>query len=452
MTEPAVGAGFTRTLARWCADFDDAALTPAAVAWTQHCLLDWLAVAIAGTPDPLVRMLLDEFAPDGRRPDGCTLIGTGRRAAVHDAALVNGAAGHALDYDDVAPRMGGHPTAPIAPAAIAAAEAAGASGRDLIRAFVAGYEIACRIGDACIPSHYVKGFHATGTIGTFGAAAAVANLMRLDAGRSAHALGIAAAQAAGLKSMFGTMTKPLHAGKAAANGLIAARLAARGFTANEDAIECAQGFADTQVPEFRPPEGPIDTSAGFAVQTNLFKYHAACYLTHSTIEAVRALRAQHGLGLADLRSMRIAVPLTHRKVCDILEPKTGLNVKFSIRHLAALALDGRDTADLGLYTDATAASPAHAAARRLVELVPGDTGLMRAATVTITTTDGRELSATANVAVPATDLDAQWDRLVAKARAIVVPVVGAERFEALVGAVQALDSAPDLGALLAAAR
>src|SRR5262249_14371887 len=153
-----------------------------------------------------------------------------------------GAAAHALDYDDVNVAIPGHPSVAILPGLLALAERQRASGRDVSTAFVAGYETACRIGIALLPGHYHLGFHATGTIGSLGAAAACARLLGLSAMARAAALGIAATQAAGLKAQFGTMCKPFHAGKAAQNGLLAARLAARGFTSRDDILECAQGF------------------------------------------------------------------------------------------------------------------------------------------------------------------------------------------------------------------
>src|SRR5208282_5374636 len=168
-------------------------------------------------------------------------------------------------------------------------------GREVVAAFVAGYEIACRIGMALRPGHYNLGFHSTATVGSFGAAAACARLLGLDAETTATALGIAGTQAAGLKSQFGTMCKPLHAGKAAYHGLLAARLAARGFTARPDILECAQGFARTHSPDFNPERALATPPGGFHLRNNLFKYHAACYLTHAPIETARKLRAQHGV-------------------------------------------------------------------------------------------------------------------------------------------------------------
>ena len=164
------------------------------------------------------------------------------------------------------------------------------------------------------------------------------------------------------------MTKPLHAGKAAMNGLIAARLAARDFTARADAIEAAQGFAATQAPGFKAAAMRPDPKAPMAVEENLFKYHAACYLTHSPIEAIRELKRQHNIGPDDMKAMTVHVDPGHLKVCDIPEPKTGLEIKFSMRHLAGMALDGVDTAALGTYSDENANDPRYVAIRERIKL------------------------------------------------------------------------------------
>ena len=435
----------TRLLSEWIAGLRDEDLGERAATCASHALLDWLAVAIASRSEPLVQMLAEQYGGSGEQP--CTLLARGASARPQDAALINGAAGHALDFDDVASRMFGHPSVPVIPATLALAQAHKASGADLLRAIVIGHEVESRVGEMVGPSHYLHGFHATGTVGTLGAAAACASLLRLDAGRTAHALGLAATQAAGLKCMFGTMAKPLHAGKAAMNGLMAAQLAARGFTANPAAIECAQGFARTLAPVSRPL-APLDTQAGFAVEATLFKYHAACYLTHSAIEAIRLLRAQHGLTLDAMEAMTVTVAINHRGVCDIAEPDTGLALKFSLQQLATLALDGAATASLDLYTDATARDPRYAQARRRVQLVFVDAEDRNTAQVELLTRDGRRLHQSANVAVPATDLPAQWERLLAKAGAIATPVLGAARFAQMTAAVRTLRTAPSLQPLL----
>ncbi len=252
-------------------------------------------ISVAPLPERAIRwcgILLDEMAEAGGTAQA-SVIGHRVRLPALAAALVNGAAGHALDYDDVNLAMPGHPSVAILPGLLALAELKGSTGRELITAFVAGYETACRIGLALQPGHYALGFHSTATIGSFGAAAACARLLALDGEQTAMALGIAGTQGAGLKSQFGTMCKPFHAGKASQNGLMAARLALRGFSSRPDFLECEQGFAATHGPDFSPEAALATPANGFHLFANLFKYHAACYMTHAPIECARQVRHDH---------------------------------------------------------------------------------------------------------------------------------------------------------------
>src|SRR5579862_6491837 len=330
----------------------------------RQCLLDYLACAIAGAGDPLVSMLLDELTEAGGASQA-SVVAHGLRLPALSAALVNGAAGHALDYDDVNVAMPGHPSVAILPGLLALGEAKTSAGRDVVTAFVAGYETACRIGAALAPGHYDLGFHATATVGCLGAAAACARLLGLDAGKTAAALGIAGTQAAGLKSQFGTMCKPFHAGKAAQNGLLAARLAARGFSSRPDLIECAQGFAATHAPDFSPDKALAEPKQGFHIFNNLFKYHAACYMTHAPIECGRQLREQ-GIAPVEIAAVNLRLHHATDRVCNIPAPTDGLEAKFSLRQTVAMALSGVDTASLGAYSVATATDPALMALRERV--------------------------------------------------------------------------------------
>ena len=404
----------------------------------RQCLLDWLAVTLAGSREELARMLLAEAEEQGGTP-AATLIGQRLRLPTQQAALVNGAASHALDYDDVNMTMGGHPTAPLMPAILALAEARGAGGAQVIAAFVAGYETACRIGALVAPGHYARGFHSTATIGSFGAAAAAANLLGLGAARTATALGIAGTQAAGLKSMFGTMCKPLHAGKAAQNGLLAASLAARGFTSRDDVLECAQGFAETQSPDFHPERALALPRRGWHLADNLFKYHAACYLTHAPIECARAVRATPGFEPAAVRRVLLRVEQGAARVCHIPAPRTGLEAKFSLRLATAMALAGIDTASLDSYGDKTAADPRLVALRDRVEVEFRRDWPHTLAELEVTLADGKVLSARHDSGVPADDLAAQGRRLAAKFMSLAAPVLGRLQAERLAASVAALD-------------
>jgi 2-methylcitrate dehydratase PrpD len=439
-------SGLTRVLASRAAGTRYEALPPEVRQVARQCVLDFFAVALAGAAEPLVRILLDDAVAEGGAP-AATVIGHEPRLPPLAATLVNGAASHALDYDDVNLAMPGHPTVAVLPGLLALAEQRRASGRALIEAFVAGYETQCRLGAALRPGHYDLGFHATGTVGAFGAAAGCARLLGLDEDGVARALGIAGTGAAGLKSMFGTMCKPFHAGKASENGLRAARLAARGLTTRTDVIECVQGFAATHGPDFAPEAARAEPPRGFHVLANLFKYHAACYLTHASIENATRLRREHGIGLDDVERLPIRMARTGDRVCNIPEPRDGLETKFSVRHTTAMALAGVDTAGLAIYNEATAMDPHLVAARSRIAIEFQDGWPDALSELVVELRDGRCLEARHDAGAPATDLAAQEAKLLAKFDALVPPVLGAgraARLRALILDLDALDDASEL--------
>jgi 2-methylcitrate dehydratase PrpD len=345
--------------------------------------------------------------------------------------------------------MPGHPTVAILPALLALAEQRGSSGAAVLTAFVAGYELQCRIGRAIAPGHYDGlGFHATATVGSFGAAAACAHLLGLDAAGTATALGIAGTQAAGLKSMFGTMCKPLHAGKASCNGLLAARLAARGFTSRDDVLECAQGFASTHSPDFDPEKAYADPPRGWWIFDNLFKYHAACYLTHGPIEAARKLRAEHGVPPEQVARVRLRVDQATDRVCNIPAPRTGLEAKFSLRLTTAMALAGVETGALGAYSEANAADPRLVALRDKV--TPDfQTGWPHTlAEVEIELADGTRRAARHDAGVPEADIGRQGEKLERKFAALVEPLLDGRAGE-IIGLVRRLDALENVHPVMA---
>jgi 2-methylcitrate dehydratase PrpD len=411
-----------------------------------QCVLDYLGVALAGADDPLARILVDEFSEAGGAAQA-GIIGHQARLPVLSAALVNGAIGHALDYDDVNLAMPGHCSVAILPGLLALAEQRRSSGREVIAAFVAGYETCCRVGMTMRPGHYGRGFHATGTVGAFGAAAACAHLMGLDAGATARALGIAGTQASGLKSQFGTMCKPFHAGKASQNGLLAARLAARGFSSRPDLIECEQGFAATHAPNFYPENALAEPPGGFYLHANLFKYHAACYMTHAPIECGRNLRDSQGVRPDDIAAMTLSVNRGSSRICNIPAPTNGLEAKFSLRQTVAMALTRIDTASLGAYSVATATDPALIALRERVDMDFRDDLPDAGAELAVNLRDGRVLHATHDAGVAMNDVAAQGKRLAAKFDALAGPVLGAARARELRATIGALDHLDDTGAL-----
>jgi 2-methylcitrate dehydratase PrpD len=431
--------GATARLVRNARELSFDRLPDGAVLAAKSCLLDWLGCALAGSHEPLTEILMSQIDAS----DAAQLVGRDMRTSAYWAALVNGAAGHALDYDDTHLHMSGHPSAPVAPAVLALAEERHAHGRDVLTAFVAGVETECRIGAVMGAGHYAVGWHATGTAGTFGAAAACANLLGLDEDAAGHAFGLAGTQAAGLKSVFGSMSKPLHAGKAAANGLFSAVLASKGFTSDREIVETRQGFAATHTSTFTPDA--LDHLDGrWLIAETLFKYHASCYLTHSAMEATIALK----IDPAEIESVRILVPPGHLDVCGIPEPRTGLEGKFSLRATVGMTLLGDDTADPAAFTDERITSPELTSLRDRIEVVPTTDMFGTQSLVEVHTRDGRDLAETADVGTPANDLEQQWERLSAKFIRLAVPIVGDDRAWAMHDRVRNLDTLDDAAELL----
>ncbi|MPY91956.1 MAG: MmgE/PrpD family protein [Acidimicrobiia bacterium] len=428
--------------------FDD--LPADVVLVAKQCALDWLAVSLAGSREPVARIVRDEVLDQGGSAQA-TLVGSGDRVAAGQAALVNGTAGHALDYDDVVSTFLGHPSAPVLPAVLALAERRGASGRSALAAFVAGFDAESLLGRTIVPGHYERGWHTTATLGTFGAAAACAHLLGLDAAQWRHAFGLAATQAGGLKASFGTMGKPLHAGKAAANGLLAATLAGRGMTAAPDAFEAHLGFAAATSPVLAPERIDGVGPGEFEVRQVLFKYHAACYLVHSTVEGVLALRRE-GLRPEDVETLTIRATPMHRDTCGIAEPSTPLEAKFSLRYAAAVALV-TGSAGEAAFDEAVVADPAVRAVLDRVEVVT-DAGLdqLMATPVSVRRRSAGPTEACVDVGrpAPAAQLAGQGERLVAKFGGLAGPVIGTEAAERVVGLVERLEELSSVAPLLRA--
>ena len=412
-------AGLTGALATQSASVRYGDLSLDARALARQCILDYLGCTLAGAQERLTLLVLAEMEEQGGG-GVATVVGHAARLPALSAAMVNGSAAHALDFDDVNMAMPGHPSVAILPGLLALAEERGASGAAVLTAFVAGYELQCRLGRAIAPGHYDGlGFHATATVGSFGAAAACAHLLGLDPATTATALGIAGTQAAGLKSMFGTMCKPLHAGKASFHGLLAARLAARGFSSRDDVIECAQGFARTHSADFSPERALAAPPRGLWIFNNLFKYHAACYLTHAPIEAARKL----GVTPADVRRIRLRVDQATDRVCNIAEPRTGLEAKFSLRLTTAMALAGLDTGALETYSDGIATDPALVAMRDRVTIEFASGWPHTLAEIEAETASGKRLSARHDAGVPAEDIREQGRRVEEKFHSLAKPLL-----------------------------
>ena len=411
----------------------------AASMWAKHSILDWLGVTIAGSREPSARMALSRIAaePSSGR---ATVVGGDREASAADAALVNGISAHALDYDDGSPLLGAHPSAPIVTAVLAAAERAAASPRAVLEAVGAAHRVQSLLFAAVGYSGYARGFHSTGTLGTIGAAAGVARILGLDVERTLHALGLAATQAAGLKASFGTMGKHLNAAKAAVNAILAADLAALGFTGPADAIESDQGFAVTHSDEFDPERAFASLDGTEALRSLQFKRHACCAGTHSAVEALLDLRAEHGFSAEEIAEVRVTVPPGGLGTYCIPHPRTGLEGKFSIRYAAALALTGRSTGPSS-FLDEAVLDPEVSAMRERVHVVVDETQAMEAPTpVEVLLANGAQHSLAHTMRAASDDaLPEQWRFLVRKFHDLADPVLGPARSAEMVESIDGFE-------------
>jgi 2-methylcitrate dehydratase PrpD len=325
------------------AEFVTSSRPPAeAVRRAAIAVCDTAGVILAGVPEPASRIVRQTIAAESR--GACRVLGTGERTSAAEAALANGVAAHALDYDDMCFISMAHPSCGLVPAALAAAELAGRSGRDLLEAYVAGFELECRLGVVMNPRHYhERGWHCTSSIGTLGAAAAASRLLKLDERAAIHALGIAASSACGLKENLGTMVKPLHAGMAARNGVTAARLAKAGFVASEQAIDGPQGYLAAMDSQ-KPPEAFKDAIADLGSRWEIIdtgvtvKLYPSCAATHPPLDALLELKRSHGLNAENVAAIDIEVDSMTTRLLIYPRPSTDLEAKFSMPFCAAAVI------------------------------------------------------------------------------------------------------------------
>lgn len=327
--------------------FDD--LPAEALRIGRRCMVDTLGVMLAGTSEHAVHILMDDAAEQGGRPDALLLAAGWQRVPAAMAARVLATAGHAHDWDDTQVShdpahvygLLTHPSVPPLTAALVMAQRlGGVDGRRFMLAFQTGFEVECKISEWMLPRHYRRGHHSSGTVGTFGAAAATAKLLGLKGEQLAHALGIAASFAAGIRASFGTMTKPLHVGRAAENGITAALLAARGFTADPSVLDGPWGFFSVMGEGFDPAK----IAQGFGRQLTIvdpgvsIKPYPSGILTHQSMDAMLKLVLDHDVKPEEVKSIRFYAGK------NILEPirypvaANHLQAKFSMPALLCMIL------------------------------------------------------------------------------------------------------------------
>ncbi len=323
----------TRHLGQFVSDLSPNRIPEEAARVARMGFIDCIGTMIVGRNEDSVRIMTETLAPG----DGPSTLTFGKRKApAPEAAWINGVAAHALDYDDVALR--GHPSTVLVPAILAEAEALNASGADMIVAYIAGYEVWAELFWRDSGLLHQKGWHPTGLYGAVGAAAACAKLRKLDAEKTAIAIALGGSQAAGLMSNFGTMTKPFHAGKSAHAGIMAARLAEAGFTANTDALEHPQGFLHAISPtgnEDRTSEPRAGKEWAILTQGLGIKKYPTCYCTHRAIDCMLDLVATSPIKADDVKKITVNISDYFSTVLRNHRPDTGLAAKFSIEFAMA---------------------------------------------------------------------------------------------------------------------
>jgi 2-methylcitrate dehydratase PrpD len=370
-----------------------------AVRWAKAAIRDTIAVTIAGVDSPTATIARRVTGIEGGA-GACQVLGTPLRCGALAAARANGTAAHALDYDDIQQSMMGHPSVAVLPAVLALAEAQGRTGRDALLAYLTGLEVSCRLGRVVGFSHFAQGWHATETLGIFGAAAAASRLLGLSPDQTATALAISVSLAAGVRANFGTMMKPLHAGLAASNGVLAARLARDGFTADHGAFEHPQGFfalfrRSCEAPDVHALDGWLDPPEILVPGIALKLYPCGAH-THPFIEMIRRLAAAHGLTADTVARIDILAEQSRHAHTNRPEPKSGLDAKFSVHYTVARALrDG--CVLLSHFDDAAVREPAVRAVMAKIHPAPhpdmdASWADKYGGEMTVTTTNGRQFS------------------------------------------------------------
>ena len=417
----------------------------------RRATLDTVGCMLAGVSEPVASIVREVARTEGGLPL-CTVVGTSLRTSPTWAALANGAAGHAQDFDDTSFALLGHPSVPLLATALACGEAEMADGGTVALAYAIGFEIDAVLGSALNPDHYMRGWHATSSIGTLGCAAAAARILGLDADQTRHALGIAASLASGLKENFGSMTKPYHAGHAARSGVLAAQLARAGMTASESALDGRQGYAAAfssaalraDVFDALGQRWQLVTS-GIAV-----KPYPSCALTHSAIDALVGLRDRHGFTPAQVAAIEVGV---HRVVPDVLRhdrPTSPLERKFSMPYCAAAAV-AHGSVTLRDFEDGPADPAVDALMPRVTMVVDPslpDTLERQAWTrVTVTLADGRVLAGAPTGASGHPDRPLSAEALREKFLACASTALSRDEAEGIAEQIDRLEDIPDIRVL-----
>jgi 2-methylcitrate dehydratase PrpD len=345
----------TRQLAAFAVESKFDSIPAVIRAEARRAILNYLGCALGGSIEPALDTAIAVLAPFSG-PAKATVLGRHETFDELNAALLNGIGSHVHEYDDTLPQNYIHPSVPVASALFAYASANPVSGEDFVQAFVVGFEVESRIGDAVYPAHYEAGWHITSTTGVFGAAAAIGKLLGLSIEQMVWALGLSATQAAGVREMFGSMAKSFQPGRAAQNGLTAARLAAADFTAGERALEGPRGFAPVTAAKYDLDKIGDGLGERFALSGNAYKPYACGLVVHPTIDGCSQIRERDRPDPLQIDRIELRVAPLVLDLCNKRELNRALESKYSIYHAAAIGL-ARGKGGLQEFTRAAIADP-----------------------------------------------------------------------------------------------
>ena len=439
--------GTTEDLAGWLTASRPDDIPADVVHEARRALVNIVGCALGGAPHPAVDITIDALGAMFGPPDAAVL-GRPERADPLHAALLNGITSHVEDFDDTLPRNYIHASSPVASALLAYASANRVSGRDLVHAFVLGFEATSRLGNATYPSHYTAGWHSTGSVGVFGAAIAIGTLLKLDRRQMIWAIGLAGTQAAGVREQFGSMGKALHPGRAAQNGYAAALLAQKGFTSGAHGIEGPRGWASVTSAEHDLRKVTDGLGASWELHVNTYKPFPCGIVNHPAIDACIQLHDEHGVAPGDVAALRLHVAPLVIDLCGKTDIHTGLEGKFSVVHGAAVGLV-RGRAGLREYTDEAVDDPDVKAVReRATREADDPTVTEDGVHVELELTDGRVLekrltASLGNLQRPLTD-----DQLSAKFRDQATLAVTAEQAELALELSWRIDELADVAELV----
>jgi 2-methylcitrate dehydratase PrpD len=357
----------TDDLARRILDSSFDAIPADVVHEAKRAFVNITGCALGGATHPAMDIAIEALGPYAGKPT-CTVIGRRERFDPLFSSLLNGISSHVHDYDDTTPKNYIHNSSPVASALLAYASVNRVTGRDFLHAFILGFEVTSRIGNATYPAHYDAGWHSTGSIGVFGAAVAVGRLLGLSKIQMVHAIGLAATQSAGLREMFGSMAKSLHPGRSAQSGYMAALLAQKGFTAGQHSLEGPRGFAAVQAAKYDLSKITDGFGEDFDLRFNTYKPFPCGIVIHPTIDACSQLHAEHQIDAADIVSVKLRVAPLVKDLCNKQHITCGLEGKFSIYHATAIGL-ARGKGTLNEFTDDVATDPVLKRLREITEAI-----------------------------------------------------------------------------------